>query len=544
MYAYVKRMCQACPGCALANPNRGKSSELVYNFPIKASFPVMFFDAYSAGKHASYEGSECYLIGCCRMCGFACMEPITSALATTFSSAIMKVLLRYGFCHTIVLNKDSKFFGVCRKTIDLLQINCLIPSSANHNSMIDKRVNQYFNKGLKIMYNERDSVRVALEAILLLLYAWNSCPVPDIDISCSLIAVGREFAFPIDFSSGKHWELTSSPSTVISYSKKLATRLAACCLVAKLLVCKQCSDHRELINACCPDPHLYSVGDIVFARRAVRSDSTCGQVNKLQYTFTGPWRISAILKGASYEIVHCDNATQKEKKHASDLSPYPTKLILFQPVNGADTWYGQLYKPITAHPLKEAGIKGFFPIQLFQIPVNLAQTDQCVKFDWPSFSEFNDEIAPFPWLSNDKYWHYLEGDSVTTLPVLTTGPPPPPAAPAHSVPTVPEIYLLTAAIIKSTNRLFFVSHSIGANDACEWHLAQVAFTDSISVYPLCTLDSRFLFEFYICHPADWHYNAVNQCYWIQYHGWEDITHPTLSTKTHLVSPSDTSDDYA
>jgi hypothetical protein len=115
MYAYVKRMCQVCPGCALANPNRGKSSELVYNFPIKAPFLVMFFDTYSASKHAGYEGSECYIIGCCRMCSFACMEPITSALATTFASAIMKVLLRYEFCHTIVLDKDTKFLGSVAK---------------------------------------------------------------------------------------------------------------------------------------------------------------------------------------------------------------------------------------------------------------------------------------------------------------------------------------------------------------------------------------------------------------------------------------------
>ena len=39
------------------------------------------------------------------------------------------------------------------------------------------------------------------------------------------------------------------------------------------------------------------------------------------------------------------------------------ELIPFQPVNGADTRYGQLYKPISAHPFKEAGIKGFAPIQ-------------------------------------------------------------------------------------------------------------------------------------------------------------------------------------
>jgi hypothetical protein len=46
MFAYVKRMCNACPGCALSNPTCRKSSELVYRFPIKAPFLVMHFDAY------------------------------------------------------------------------------------------------------------------------------------------------------------------------------------------------------------------------------------------------------------------------------------------------------------------------------------------------------------------------------------------------------------------------------------------------------------------------------------------------------------------
>ncbi len=123
------------------------------------------------------------------------------------------------------------------------------------------------------MCNECDSIRVALEAILLLLYAWNSCPVSGMDISCSLVAIGQEFAFPIDYSSGKHWELTSSPSTVVSYSKELATRLLACREVAEILVEEQHSYHRELVNARRPDPHIYSVDDIVFARRAVWSDA-------------------------------------------------------------------------------------------------------------------------------------------------------------------------------------------------------------------------------------------------------------------------------
>ncbi len=45
-------------------------------------------------------------------------------------------------------------------------------------------------------------------------------------------------------------------------------------------------------------------------------------------------------------------------------------------------------------------------------------------------------------------------------------------------------------------------------------------------------------------PSDWHYNAVNQSYWIQLHGQEDMMCPDLSTDTHLICLSETSYDYA
>ena len=95
------------------------------------------------------------------------MEPVANPSATTFASAIMKIQLRYGFCHTSVLDKDSKFFGVCREALDLLQINCHVLSGGNHNPMLVERVNRYINKGLKIMTNERESIQVALRLELL-----------------------------------------------------------------------------------------------------------------------------------------------------------------------------------------------------------------------------------------------------------------------------------------------------------------------------------------------------------------------------------------
>ena len=86
-------------------------------------------------------------------------ETVQHANLTTFVSGIMKIQLQFGFCHTIVLNKDSKFFGAFKEAVD----NRHILSGGNHNPMLVERVNGYLNKGLKIMTNKRDSVRVADE---------------------------------------------------------------------------------------------------------------------------------------------------------------------------------------------------------------------------------------------------------------------------------------------------------------------------------------------------------------------------------------------
>ncbi len=68
-----------------------------------------------------------------------------------------------------MLDKDSKFFGVFKEAVDLLQINCHVLSGGNRNDngMLVERINCYLNKGLKIMTNKRDSVRVAMEGILI-----------------------------------------------------------------------------------------------------------------------------------------------------------------------------------------------------------------------------------------------------------------------------------------------------------------------------------------------------------------------------------------
>jgi hypothetical protein len=63
----------------------------------------------------------------------------------------------------------------------------------------------------------------------------------------------------------------------------------------------------------------------------------------------------AILDGASYALEHAKFLNRTDKKRASDLSPYPAELIAFELMDGSDTCYGKLYKPISSTALNEDG---------------------------------------------------------------------------------------------------------------------------------------------------------------------------------------------
>ena len=192
--------------------------------------------------------------------------------------------------------------------------------------------------------NERGNNRVTLEGILMSLYGWNSAPVIGTDISRSLLVTGREFNFPMDFSTEQHQLLISTPLKINSFAADQARLLSCGRDLAKELIHTHSAWHREHINKMRPDPRIYSVGDHVFAKRAVKSDKKRGLVGKLMDEYTGPWIIMSKLKGSSYEIKHKDSNVIS-KRHAAHLSPYPDQLLPFMPVDGPDNRFGQIHTP-------------------------------------------------------------------------------------------------------------------------------------------------------------------------------------------------------
>ena len=85
---------------------------------------------------------------------------------------------------------------------------------------------------------------------------------------------------------------------------------------------------------------------------------------------------------------------------------------------------------------------------------------------------------------------------------------------ARGPPTITELHAL---LLQSRDRLFFIANCIPCTSVRKWQLVQVAYTDSIAMHPDCLTDGRFLVDFFILHPDDCRYNAVNQRYWMEYH---------------------------
>ena len=146
------------------------------------------------------------------------------------------------------------------------------------------------------------------------------------------------------------------------------TLLKATRKIAKVLLEEQRTDHCKLVNSHQPDAKLWNIGDIVFFRHQTRSDKGRGIVGKLQYAHTGPWRITAKLDGASYKCNHCLREGIKSKRHASHLSSFLLPLVPFQPADGSKNRYSQIHHPVAKAPYELASLKGFEPLQPFQLP--------------------------------------------------------------------------------------------------------------------------------------------------------------------------------
>eukprot|EP00957_Ditylum_brightwellii_P204451 15339312-Ditylum_brightwellii.AAC.1 len=78
-----------------------------------------------------------------------------------------------------------------------------------------------------------------MEGALMSAYAWNLAPVIGTDICRSLVVVGREYNFSIDFTTRDEFSFNVTPQKVASCTEDMLDLLEKCQFVYKMLISEQ-----------------------------------------------------------------------------------------------------------------------------------------------------------------------------------------------------------------------------------------------------------------------------------------------------------------
>jgi hypothetical protein len=122
-----------------------------------------------------------------------------------------------------------------------------------------------------VFNNDHETNIVFLEGALMAAYAWNFAPVAGTDLSRSLLVVGREFHFPIDFTLRQHITFQVNNQGIKSYASDMLKLMEKPQSVYKLLIHGHRTYHRGLRTAQIKNPQIFKVNDIIFSRVQVQS---------------------------------------------------------------------------------------------------------------------------------------------------------------------------------------------------------------------------------------------------------------------------------
>ena len=522
MVKYIQQMIKRCPGCKMANSTINSKQNYIYSFPIDAPFRTIHIDIYTLGKTASFDGDTALFIVLDHMTSFAVVEPVKELNSKTFSKALMRVLLTHGICHTVIVDADSKFKATFSEVTDLLNLNKHELAKGNHKAMLVERFNRYLNKVLRIFSNERASNRTYVEGALLAAYAWNSAPISGTDISKSLLVMGREFNFPIDFATDKTFSTNNEPEVIFEYTKELVDILKESREIYRILIDEHRAMHREIKNSQIQVERKFKVGDIVLARKQVQSNKAKGKVDKSQYASSGPWIVILDYGNGTYLLQHHKNKNKTEKRHASMIDLCPSYFLPQKPLAGTDNSYSEINKEIRHDRFKSAGISERPATseahlqQVFTPDFRVLANDIAVSLPpFPTLQELDNE------LENSSDVNVQSNTNIESEGEIHSNSP---ASPRNILETEPEppqlqhqLSILVPNIIASSDRLFFISHAYDGQRRKEWKIVKLDLKATMEMNPQALTNGKFLVNFLVRHPNDRSYRATQQRYWPSYH---------------------------
>jgi len=301
----------------------------MHSWPLDCPFSIIHVDLWQPGDSKDKEKHRYLFNAMCDMTQFVITIPTKDSHAHTLARLFMQdVLLKVGFCSTVVVDDGNSFKETFKTMCEILNIRYHLLAKGNHQALSVERFHRYLNKAVTIAANDRDSNTEFVPAACTAAYAWNSSPIDGTDIIRSIPAVGQEFKFPFDFHYSDIPQLTTDHASVIrDYLSCTAANAAFATAILKILLEDRCTSHCERVNSTHTQP-TFQLGDIVTARVQVRSTSSTGTVGKLSYQSRGPFKITQKTDNGAYLVQKLDKSEDSptSKFHGSDLYLLPPAL--------------------------------------------------------------------------------------------------------------------------------------------------------------------------------------------------------------------------
>jgi len=219
----------------------------MHSWPLDSPFFIIHVDIWQPGDTKDKDGN-CYLLNAmCDKTQFVIVTPTPNIHAHMLAKLFMQdVLLKVGFCATVVVDDGNSFKDSFKAMCDILNIRYHPLSKGNHQALSVECFHHYLNKALTIARNDRHNSSDFVPAACAATYTWNSSPIDGTDIIRSIPAIGREFKFPFDFHYTDTPQFTQDKVTAIhNYLYNTASNTAFTQAILKILLEDRCTTHRE-----------------------------------------------------------------------------------------------------------------------------------------------------------------------------------------------------------------------------------------------------------------------------------------------------------
>jgi hypothetical protein len=478
---------RSCAHCNLANATSHEQQSLLHTLSCDVPFDVVYLDIWSPGDMPDKYGNVKVLTFIDCMTGFAMATFLTQGdidARTLADAALTAFFGAVGLPRLVIVDADSLFAGVFKQLFQLLRIPVDAVSPENHKAIRNERFHRYLNKVQRINTADVDSLFRWKQGVLFSLYAWNAAPIDGTDLPRSLVAVGRNFPFPIDLTNATPRDGASEGEPALDHFESASPLLFQQRQLLIILNAERRQRHIDLRNDGINKKRTFDPGDLVIVRKQVKSNTSKGISAKLLFKTRGPYRVIDMITPSSYRLQKLPflrglgRPGRLRKENQARMEKLPSSLILHRKVDGADTRFSQLHGQFAETPLyKWLGVLRHGAYQ--QAPADSTWAFEPLANMWTDTIDEEDDDSS----SDDEDFH-VDADESDEDENLDQQPPPPTPLPAASPmalpPSVPRneatrsaLQRLFRTISDSTDSLFFVSYTTDPAIPPVWRLGQV-----------------------------------------------------------------------